>query len=301
MSYLSLQGAPAVSDFRLTKLREQLSLEITDIQAITASYWHFAKCASDLDELELEQLEVVLDYGPSRHELDIAGEHFLVIPRPGTISPWSTKATDIAHHCGLQKIERIERGIVWHISTASGRLLEENEKAIVRARIHDRMVEAVYDSLDKAELLFDEHSPASMRCVDVLAEGKQALVEANSDWGLALSDDEIDYLVTSFTEMDRNPSDVELMMFAQVNSEHCRHKIFNADWIIDGTRQPHSLFKMIRNTHVEHPQGTIVAYKDNSSVISGYETGNFRLDKSGRNYRWLDGQAHILMKVETLN
>ncbi len=301
MGFLSLQGAPAISDFRLNKLRSLLSEKITDLDELSASYRHFVNISSDLDAAELDHLSVILDYGPTRHEMDVSGQHFLVIPRPGTISPWSTKATDIARHCGLEKVQRIERGVVWHVSTRDHRLLEASEKETVHALIHDRMVESVFDSLDKAELLFEQHSPASMRCVDLLNEGKNALLEANQLWGLALSEDEIDYLVGSFTELGRNPTDVELMMFAQVNSEHCRHKIFNADWIIDGVEQSKSLFGMIRNTHESHPQGTMVAYSDNSSVISGYETANFRLNEDGRHYCWQEGDAHILMKVETHN
>ena len=301
MSFLSLQGAPAISDFRLNKLQSLLSEKITDLDALSASYYHFVSISSDLDEAELDHLSVILDYGPTRHEMDVSGQHFLVIPRPGTISPWSTKATDIARHCGLEKVQRIERGVVWHVSTTEHRLLEAHEKESVDELIHDRMVESVFDSLDKAELLFEQHSPVRMRCVDILGDGKSALLEANQLWGLALSEDEIDYLLASFSELGRNPTDVELMMFAQVNSEHCRHKIFNADWIIDGVEQSKTLFGMIRNTHESHPQGTVVAYSDNSSVISGYETVNFRLNEDGCHYRWQEADAHILMKVETHN
>ena len=201
MGFLSLQGAPAISDFRLNKLRSLLSVKITDLDELSASYRHFVNISSDLDAAELDHLSVILDYGPTRHEMDVSGQHFLVIPRPGTISPWSTKATDIARHCGLEKVQRIERGVVWHVSTRDHRILEAPEKETVHALIHDRMVESVFDSLDKAELLFEQHSPASMRCVDLLNEGKNALLEANQLWGLALSEDEIDYLVGSFTEL----------------------------------------------------------------------------------------------------
>ena len=301
MSFLSLQGAPAISEFRLNKLQQQLSEKIPDLDAISASYWHFVKAYSELDDQEIVHLKSILDYGPTRHELDVPGQHFLVIPRPGTISPWSTKATDIARHCDLEKVQRIERGVVWHFSTSKHRLLQDEETQQIKQMIHDRMVETVFDSIDDAEMLFDEHSPASMRCVDLEDDGKQALLEANQQWGLALSEEEIEYLVDSFSEMGRNPTDVELMMFAQVNSEHCRHKIFNAEWLVDGEKQADSLFGMIRNTHRTNPQGTIVAYSDNSSVISGYEKANFQLDKTGRHYGWQDDDAHILMKVETHN
>ncbi|MCK5359094.1 MAG: phosphoribosylformylglycinamidine synthase, partial [Gammaproteobacteria bacterium] len=217
MSFLSLQGAPAISEFRLNKLQQQLSEIIPDIDAVSASYWHFIKSECELDEQELEHLNSILDYGPTRHEMDVSGEHFLVVPRPGTISPWSSKATDIAHHCDLEKVLRIERGVVWHICLKQHRLLDDNEKESISLLIHDRMVETVFDSMQQAELLFDEHTPASMRCVDIIKHGKQALIRANLEWGLALSEDEIDYLVDSFSTLGRNPTDVELMMFAQVN------------------------------------------------------------------------------------
>jgi phosphoribosylformylglycinamidine synthase len=301
MSILSLHGAPALSGFRLSKMLQGMQQDVPDLVALSASYWHFVHLARDLDDRERSHLDNLLEYGPARHSRDVPGNLFLVVPRPGTISPWSTKATDIAHHCGLAPVKRIERGIVWHIELAGSRRSDEGEKALIRDAIHDRMVESVFDSLNDAQHLFVEHEPAPMRCVDILKEGKQGLVSANLEWGLALSDDEIDYLVDAFSREGRNPTDVELMMFAQVNSEHCRHKIFNADWIIDGRPQDHTLFGMIRNTHERSPEGTVVAYKDNSSVIKGYEQRNFRLGPGGRQYRWQDESAHILMKVETHN
>jgi len=296
---LGLQGAPARSDFRLDKLRRELQAELGDIAALSADYWHFVALDSALDAEEQQHLEVLLTYGPARRTQAVVGEPFLVVPRPGTISPWSTKATDIARHCALGKIRRIERGVVWHVDRNGG--LDASQVAAVETLIHDRMTEAVFRDLADAKRLFGTHEPRPMRCVDLTAEGREALVRANSEWGLALSDDEIDYLVEAFTAAGRNPSDVELMMFAQVNSEHCRHKIFNADWIIDGEALPHSLFGMIRNTHEASPGGTIVAYKDNSSVIAGYETRNFRLAPDQLNYAWDEASAHILMKVETHN
>lgn len=301
MSILSLHGAPALSEFRLNKLLQEMKADIPGIRSLSASYWHFVHVERELDELEQAHLNGILEYGPARHSRDVSGVMFLVMPRPGTISPWSTKATDIAQHCGLKTVQRIERGIVWHVDLAEGREPDEAERVMIHDRIHDRMVESVVDSLAGAELLFAGHEPASMRCVNILDEGKESLVKANQQWGLALSDDEIDYLVEAFSREGRNPTDVELMMFAQVNSEHCRHKIFNADWIIDGESQDQTLFGMIRNTHENNPEGTVVAYSDNSSVISGYETNNFCLDPDGHRYGWYDQPAHILMKVETHN
>ena len=301
MSILSLHGAPALSEFRLNKLLQEMKTDIPDINSLSASYWHFVHVERDLDELEQSHLIGILEYGPARHARDVPGELFLVIPRPGTISPWSTKATDIAQHCGLNAVQRIERGIVWHVELKQERKLTDTERTMIHERVHDRMVESVFGDLADAELLFAEHEPASMRCVNILGEGKESLVVANQQWGLALSDDEVDYLVEAFSKEGRNPTDVELMMFAQVNSEHCRHKIFNADWIIDGEPQDQTLFGMIRNTHENNPQGTVVAYSDNSSVISGYETNNFCLDPDGLHYGWHDQPAHILMKVETHN
>ena len=301
MSILSLHGAPALSQFRLARLLDELKAGIQDLRSLSASYWHFVNIEQELDELETAHLNGLLDYGPARHAKDVPGQVFLVIPRPGTISPWSTKATDIARHCGLEKVLRIERGIVWHVELDGQHILDASETTMIEDRIHDRMVEAVFTDLADAALLFAEHDPAPMRCVNILQEGKDSLVRANSQWGLALSEDEIDYLAEAFGREGRNPTDVELMMFAQVNSEHCRHKIFNADWVIDGRERDASLFGMIRNTHEKHPRGTVVAYSDNSSVIEGYEQSNFRLEPGGRKYAWHDGDAHILMKVETHN
>ena len=187
-----------------------------------------------------------------------------MVPRPGTISPWSSKATDIAHNCGLSQVKRVERGIAYYVE--AGENLSESQLSTVAAELHDRMVESVLDELHKAEVLFSQQQPAALTSVDILGGGEEALKTANVELGLALADDEIDYLVTSFKELKRNPTDVELMMFAQANSEHCRHKIFNASWTLDGEDQEHSLFGMIRNTYKVNGQNVLSAYSDNAAL-----------------------------------
>ena len=227
------------------------------------------------------------------------GTLFLVVPRPGTISPWSSKASDIAHNCGLDKVQRIERGIAYYVTAEEG--LSDLQKQKVSALIHDRMTEAVLNNLETAESLFAESEPAPLTAVDILDGGKEALEQANLSLGLALADDEIDYLVDSYQKLERNPTDVELMMFAQANSEHCRHKIFNATWTIDGQEQDHSLFQMIRNTHAMNGEGVLSAYKDNASVIAGNKAGRFFPNPESKEYDYHQEDIHILMKVETHN
>jgi phosphoribosylformylglycinamidine synthase len=228
-------------------------------------------------------------------------QRVLVVPRLGTISPWSTKATDIAQHCGLSAVLRIERGVVYYLKTSSGKALSKNEEAMILPLLHDRMTESVLYSIDGvAEKIFKHGKPQPLETVDVLKGGSAALAKANLEMGLALSEDEIEYLVENFRKLKRNPTDVELMMFAQANSEHCRHKIFNADWVIDGVAQDISLFGMIRNTHKVSPKGTVVAYSDNSSVIEGARVERFYPRADGA-YAFTDELTHILMKVETHN
>ncbi len=230
------------------------------------------------------------------------GALLLILPRPGTISPWSTKATEIAHHCGLSALERLERGIAFHVQTRdeAHKELSPAAKEALLPLIHDRMTEAVFGSFDEAERLFRHFAPAPLNTVDVLTGGRGALEKANSEMGLALSTDEIDYFAAYFIRTGRNPTDVELMMFAQANSEHCRHKIFNADWIIDGQPREMSLFSMVRNTHQQNPQGTVVAYADNSAIMEGAKISRFYPGKDNV-YGYADEETHILMKVETHN
>lgn len=300
---LSLPGAPALSPFRRDKLLAEMLLRVPALVGVTARYWHFAALDGELDARERAVLERLLTYGPQvdAGQGQSSGGLLLVVPRLGTISPWSTKATDIAHCCGLKPIRRIERGVAWYFSKSDGSPLAAAEREGLVPLIHDRMVENVLTDLATVAQLFREDAPAALRVVDVAAGGREALVEANREWGLALSSDEIDYLVENFTRLDRNPTDVELMMFAQANSEHCRHKIFNADWIIDGKRQEHSLFGMIRKTHLANPQGTLSAYEDNAAVIEGGRIGRFFPEPGTGVYGYHEDDTHILMKVETHN
>ena len=297
---LILRGSPALSPFRLEKLLSALRERVPDISHLYAEYVHFADVERNLDETEQATLARLLTYGPSAVSEEPQGQLLLVIPRIGTISPWASKATDIAHNCGLVSVRRLERGIAYYVSRADGALSDHELKQLA-ALLHDRMIEQVLESLEEAEGLFITQEPAPMRQVDILGGGKAELERANSEWGLALAPDEIDYLVENFTTLGRNPSDVELMMFAQANSEHCRHKIFNADWIIDGQEQDKSLFAMIRNTHQQNPGRTLSAYKDNSAVIEGSEAGRFFPEPGSNQYRYHTEPMAILMKVETHN
>ena len=297
---LQLRGANALSAFRKEKLLASLRAVAPAISDVGGEYRHFVQLDRALSKDEERRLASLLDYGPpSRFQSDQFEALVLVVPRPGTISPWSSKATDIAHNCGLRAVERIERGILYLLP--SRQALSEHELLEIRGLLHDRMTEVALDNLDDAALLFREEAPAPMSVVDVLGGGREALALANTRLGLALAEDEIDYLVDNFTALGRNPSDVELMMFAQANSEHCRHKIFNADWIIDGQRQSRSLFGMIRNTHAQNPGRVLSAYHDNSAVIRGHRAGRFFPGPEDGEYGYHDEDIHILMKVETHN
>jgi len=295
------RGSPALSPFREARLMERLRAAVPAIEAVYAEYRHFAALDAELTDTELVTLQRLLTYGPQRAAQELRGELLLVVPRLGTISPWATKATDIAHHCALRKIRRLERGIAWTLRLAGGVRLTAETRRAAAALLHDRMTESVLAGAEEAAALFGQERPAPLATVDVIGGGRAALEAANLDLGLALAADEIDYLVENFTRLGRNPTDVELMMFAQANSEHCRHKIFNAEWVIDGRKQDHSLFAMIRNTHKLQPQGTLVAYRDNAAIIHGFRTGRFFPDPSSGEYRYHEEDTHILMKVETHN
>ncbi|EGV51678.1 phosphoribosylformylglycinamidine synthase [endosymbiont of Riftia pachyptila (vent Ph05)] len=297
---LILRGAPALSDFRLKKLARRLETLLGRPISVYAEFMHFAELSQPLDAAEGEVLQQLLRYGPQLSEHDPEGSLLLVVPRPGTISPWSTKATDIVHHCGLQKIERLERGMAYYLQLEGGEL-SNGENRVLAALLHDRMTEVVLAGMDEADCLFSHAEPKPFTRVDLLEGGRPALERANGELGLALSDDEIDYLLESFQGLGRNPSDVELMMFAQANSEHCRHKIFNADWIIDGEPQQRSLFKMIRNTTDCSPDGVLSAYKDNAAVMAGPRAERFLPDPKDGVYGFGEEEIHILMKVETHN
>ncbi|MBK5144897.1 phosphoribosylformylglycinamidine synthase [Budviciaceae bacterium BWR-B9] len=293
-----LRGSPALSAFRINKLLslcQDLQLPVSDIYA---EYVHFADLITPLSEDELTKLKRLLKYGPSLAEHEPQGRLLLVTPRPGTISPWASKATDIAHNCGLSQIHRLERGIAYYIQAEN---LSDSQWHILSGLLHDRMMECVFTEPQQAQALFSQHQPAPFVVVDVLTEGRQALEKANEKLGLALAPDEIDYLLDAFTGLQRNPTDIELYMFAQANSEHCRHKIFNADWVIDGKTQPKSLFKMIKNTYEQTPDYVLSAYKDNAAVMEGSEVGRFFAKPDSGVYDYHQEAAHILMKVETHN
>ncbi|WP_087719103.1 phosphoribosylformylglycinamidine synthase [Salinicola salarius] len=303
---LELQGASALSAFRHAKLLADLRAVVPEVESLDAHYVHFVDHHDELDDEARQVLDRLLDYGiqnPESRDADQntpAGGHlFLVVPRIGTISPWSSKATDIAHNCGLDQVARIERGIAYRVTLKSAPAPEAYD--VMVSRLHDRMVETVlFDSSDAAKL-FSHHQPTPLATVDVLDGGRPALASANAELGLALADDEIDYLVEAFRALGRNPTDVELMMFAQANSEHCRHKIFNADWVIDGESQTHSLFKMIKNTFEQSSDKVLSAYSDNAAIIEGPTAGRFFPAPDSQVYGATREPIHILMKVETHN
>ncbi|MBP6808327.1 MAG: phosphoribosylformylglycinamidine synthase, partial [Chromatiaceae bacterium] len=297
---LVLRGAPALSDFRLRKLERRLAAELGGNLSLYAEFRHFIELEQTLDEGERAVLDRLLRYGPKLNGHEPGGELLLVVPRPGTLSPWSSKATDIAHNCGLHKIRRIERGIAYWLATTEGPLTHEQQGA-AEAVLHDRMTQQVLFDEEDAACLFLQAEPRPCLTVDLLTGGRGALERANGDLGLALSDDEIDYLLESFIALNRNPTDVELMMFAQANSEHCRHKIFNASWVIDGQPQRHSLFGMIRHTTEQSPDQVLSAYRDNAAVIQGGEGRRFMPDPENGIYGEHDEEIHLLMKVETHN
>ena len=293
-----LRGSPALSAFRITKLLARFQAANLPVSNIYAEYMHFAELSAPLSDEEQTRLASLLTYGPHLSSHTPAGKLLLVTPRPGTISPWSSKATDIAHNCGLQQVARLERGVAYYVEAST---LSADQWQRVAAELHDRMMESVFGSLQEAENLFAHHQPAPVASVDMLGQGRSALEEANRRLGLALAEDEIDYLLDAFSTLNRNPNDIELYMFAQANSEHCRHKIFNADWVIDGEQQPKSLFKMIKNTFEKTPDHVLSAYKDNAAVMEGSDVGRFFADRDGDRYGYHQEPTHILMKVETHN
>ena len=295
----TLRGAPALSDFRVSKLLNQcseLQLPVTDIYA---EFTHFAHITEELNAEESQVLQQLLKYGPTIEEHEPVGQFLLVTPRPGTISPWSSKSTDIAHNCGLAKVSRLERGIAYYISLSTE--LSAQQQTQLNHLISDRMMEAVFSEMAHATSLFATAEPGELTAIDIENGGKNALVQANIDLGLALAEDEVNYLFENFSKLGRNPHDIELYMFAQANSEHCRHKIFNADWTIDGVKQPKSLFKMIRNTHEVNPDFVLSAYKDNAAVMVGNKGGRFFPHPETNVYGYNHEDIQVLMKVETHN
>jgi phosphoribosylformylglycinamidine synthase len=302
---LILRGSSALSDFRLNKLLNDLVSAGLPARAVSAEFVHVAELTGELTPAEHSVLEKLLTYGPSRASTAVAGLVQIVAPRPGTISPWSSKATDIAHICGLANLKRIERVVAYTIDVGaisnSGYPLPATHYSLLQQKLHDRMTQVVLENIDACATLFSHEQPRPMTSVPVLAKGRAALVEANTSLGLALADDEIDYLVKAFTGLRRDPNDIELMMFAQANSEHCRHKIFNATWDIDGQLQDKSLFQMIKNTYNLHSEGILSAYKDNAAVLAGTVGGRFYVNPKTGEYAAHEEPIHILCKVETHN
>ena len=301
--FLTSIGKSALSAFRLDKLRAALDAARCGVTVAETRHIYFIELSAELSANEAALLHRLLNLNSGAGEPKNAGQaqRLLVIPRLGTISPWSSKATDIARHCALPQATRIERGVMYYLGARSGKALSAAEQQAVLPLLHDRMTESALTDIAGIEAkLFSHGTPQPLSSVDILTAGRAALETANRELGLALSADEIDYLVENFTRLQRNPTDVELMMFAQANSEHCRHKIFNADWIIDDEQQAISLFGMIRNTHKLHPQGTVIAYSDNCSVIEGAEVERFYPRADG-GYAYSREFTHTLMKVETHN
>ena len=304
---LILRGSPALSPFRLAKLLQDLIAAGLPVRAVSAEFVHVVETTGELSTAHRAVLDQLLTYGPHRAAATVEGLAQIVAPRPGTISPWSSKATDIAHLCGLPAIQRVERVIAYtlDVDPPGSRFpfspLDAGQLNILRPYLHDRMTQVVFGDLEACAALFKHESPRPLTTVPVLVAGRAALASANADLGLALAEDEIDYLAAAFTKLGRDPSDVELMMFAQANSEHCRHKIFNATWEIDGAAKARSLFQMIKNTHELHHDGILSAYKDNAAVFTGTRGGRFYADPRTNEYTTSTEDIHILCKVETHN
>jgi phosphoribosylformylglycinamidine synthase len=290
---LVVPGAPAFTPARTAKVLARVRASNAGVTAVAARHVHLADVERELTADERALLDRLLTYGPRQAPAGVDGARLLVVPRIGTISPWSSKATDIARICGLAAVRRLERGVEW---TIAGTV---TDAAALRAALHDRMTEAVLERTADAAALFQQEAPRPVATIS-LADGRAALERANAAMGLALAADEIDYLVDAYRTLGRDPTDVELMMFAQANSEHCRHKIFNAEWWIDGEKQPRSLFQMIKRSTEASPDGVLSAYKDNAAVFAGPVAGRFFPD-GDHVYRAHREPVHILAKVETHN
>jgi phosphoribosylformylglycinamidine synthase len=287
---LKLRGARALSDFRLAKLLARIQEIDRAVRTLHAEHWHFAEVDSEPSPAERALLGRLLHYGAPAGDAPKKDERYLVVPRLGTISPWSSKATDIARNCGLAGVRRIERGTLYFAEGGKGQ-----DRAAVGALLHDRMTESVLGSVDDAGSIFRHVPPRPLGRIP-LGE----LEQANQRLGLALSGDEIEYLRKAYGSLGREPTDAELTMFAQANSEHCRHKIFNADWVIDGVKQPQSLFAMIRSTHAANPQGTVLAYADNAAIIEGADAQDF-VPGEDNTYKARTQTTHFVAKCETHN
>ena len=296
---LELPGQAALSVFRLSKLEQAIRPDFPGLRSLSARFVYFVELEAPLKNADRGRLEALLLSGDTVESLSTAAEQRIVIPRPGTISPWSSKATDIARACGIDAVRRVERGIAYAVATKSAPT--SDEIAAVDRALCDRMTEVVISSGGEAAALFSTQAPAPVSSIALRDDGRAALETANTELGLALSEDEVDYLVSAYSELDRDPTDAELMMFAQANSEHCRHKIFNAGWVIDGEAQPEKLFGMIRTTTEASPDGVLSAYSDNAAVIEGWDGGRLMPLSSERRFEYQQEPVHILLKVETHN
>lgn len=313
LKILQLLGRSALSEFRAQKLLTRVQAVFPEISLLEAHYFYSVELFAELEDAERTQLLNLLEAKES-FGIPAGTTSFLVTPRIGTISPWSSKATDILHNCELTGVKRVERGILYSISAQVDHLTEAQQQAVMELLMDPMTESGVYfvipagsrDPADKdvkASLpcALDASIQAGMTTIDILQAGKSALEGANQSLGLALSDDEITYLFTSFTALKRNPTDVELMMFAQANSEHCRHKIFNAAWEIDEKPRDYSLFDMIRFTYKQNNQGVLSAYKDNGAVLANNSSARFFPDPKTHEYRYVDEATAIVIKVETHN
>ena len=299
-----LRGKTALSEFRINKLLSALQQKVAVIAQVDSQFIHFIHSRNKLESNEITQLNSILlgsDEKDLKQKNETRAAFVLVTPRHGTISPWSSKATDILHNCGLDNILRIERGIEWSLSGANGYVVSKRDIDQIKPLLHDRMTETVMDDIRQAEMLFQTSDAKPLETIELLSQGKTGLQQANIGMGLALSEAEINYLHEHYIKMGRNPTDVELMMFAQANSEHCRHKIFNARWIIDGEEKGASLFDIIRQTHEKNPGKVLSAYSDNSAVTTGYLASRFFPQAETHQYQVSQEDVHILMKVETHN
>ncbi|HIC25137.1 MAG TPA: phosphoribosylformylglycinamidine synthase, partial [Gammaproteobacteria bacterium] len=298
---LILPAGSALSEFRREKLLEMISGIEPTVVALDAHYFFLVETKGSLDASASDGLADLLGSEPVSSTESSRSPSCYAVPRLGTISPWSTKATDIVRRCGLLQVLRIERGIEWTLSTIAGATIQVTAQSVCGQLLHDPMVESLINKSPELARVFAVAEPGNLRFVDVLGSGRETLVEANEKWGLALSFDEVDFLLTQFQRMGRNPTDAELMMFAQVNSEHCRHKIFNANWKIDGVSQPHTLFSMIRSTHEKFGSTTLVAYNDNAAVIPAPSATWFGATGERDIYQYAIEPLHIVAKVETHN
>ncbi|PCH61672.1 MAG: phosphoribosylformylglycinamidine synthase [Gammaproteobacteria bacterium] len=296
---LYLQGLHALSAFRRERLLAELQARQSIITGVDVYEFYLLQSDDGLSPQQAELVNTILNVDLTNVAAKPDQVVRYVVPRPGTISPWSTKATDILHNSGLNAVNRVEHGRLYVVSLSAG-LTQKNIEALYPL-LHDRMTESVFVDTDSLAVVFASGQPAPLGYIDVLANGLQALVEANIELGLALNEQEMEYLAGAFSDLKRNPTDAELMMFSQANSEHCRHKIFNASWTINGEEQADSLFGMIRNTTKCSPSGVLSAYKDNSAVVTGHDTQRFFVDGDGGEYSYHDEASHLLMKVETHN